>query len=241
MPTILLLTYDKFVDKEEFLKKLNVFAKDFWMKAKLSMFDEHEIVVSYFYYEDIEKVVGNFLDEEALILLKKHNKAKVLRKVLIFINYKLRLVEIYRGHDEITKRIIAKLEELLKIKLKPMKIGENALISLIRKNNELKQAFFKNVNGYFMLIYKDKNLKRSKEFEDFLAKHKSSLFAITFKPRIKFLGKDYAITINALKSSIKFSYVKFKYRPRYEIRQVTKLIYDSCIKSVGLFNFKIKK
>lgn len=229
MPTITILRYDRNLDKKTILSKLSSFkSKQEWFEVKLSKFDAEEVVAIYYFYQDVEQQIKSLFngDEEVIFFLKQKNKTKVLRKVYCFFNLKNKTLEVYRGGDEIFERIVEVLERILRIKLKKLEIDSNMLLKLIKNSNELIQSFFKNVNGYFLQMFKSSNLQQKKDFWQFLVKNKNCLIAITIRPRIKLISNSsYAVTVNSSNSTLKFSKSNdFKFRPRYEVRQIVKML-----------------
>jgi hypothetical protein len=85
---------------------------------------------------------------------------------------------------------------------------------------------FKNIDGLFYQTLRGNNLETNKRFLEYMAKFKDFLRVISIRPAIKFLnGGRYQITLNGDKGSIRFSSLAdFKWRPRFEIRQIVDIV-----------------
>ncbi len=230
MPTITIFRIEgKLGSLEEIVKRIDKKSfKESWFVAKKSKFNKNEIFIQYFYYQKLEevlrKVLGSEYAEDVIGLLKVNGKVRVLKRVYCYINTLTKTLEVYRGPDKITREIAEKLEKLLGIRLKRLKIKPEQLKQIYSNYSiELRQAFFENINGLQMQVLKSRNLERNKLFELCIKKFLQSLKAITFRPRIKSLNHNskYYITINGDRGTIKFfPNGKFKWRPRFEIRQI---------------------
>jgi len=99
---------------EEVCRRLNgKKVGDNWLSAKPSKYNEHEAFIQYWHYEDIEKTLKKVLDdtelEEAVSVLKKNGKEKVLKRVYAFINTLTSTLEIYsKARAEEVREAIAK-------------------------------------------------------------------------------------------------------------------------------------
>ena len=111
-------------------------------------------------------------------------------------------------------------------------MDSNQLIRIFTEHGvELKQAFFKNVDGLFYHILRGRNLEKNEKFLKYLERFKEGLRIISFRPNIRFLNSHcrYQITINGDKGTIKLSSNgMFKWRPRFELRQLTFIMANVC-------------
>lgn len=201
--------------------------------AKVSRYNRNEVVIQYFYYEDVEDIVKRAFPErdsdEIVSFLKQNGKTKVLRKAYCFINTLTKTLEVYRGQDSRTDKIISVLEQLLNTKFIPVTLSSRDLQKIYTEHGvELKQALFKNVHGLFYEILRGNFLENNSKFKEYLSKFPEALRVISFRPKIKFLNNSnkYQVTINGDKGTIRFSSSNsiFKWRPRLEIRQITFII-----------------
>lgn len=242
MPVITLYTFSKILPPKEIVRKLNkkrVEGK--WITAKISKYNKNEVIISYWYYEDIEIGLKKaFSEEDALEIvsfLKQNGKTKVLKRTHCFINVFTKTLEVYRGLDSKTEEIVNALEKFLGIKFSPIKIKAKDLRQIYSKHGtELKQAIFKNVEGLMYEILRGKNLENNKKFNEYLKKFPDCLRVISFRPRIRFLNSlsKYQVTLNGDKGTLKFSSNgMFSFRPRFEIRQIVFII----AATIGLLPF----
>lgn len=230
MGVVTVYKYDSLLEVLNIVKALNGKKIDGdLITAKPSRYNRSEVVVQYFYYEDVEDVLKRVLSEkdsdEVVSFLRQNGKTKVLRKAYCFINTLTRTLEVYRGPDNRTDKIVSTLEQLLNIKFIPITLDSQALQKIYTEHGvELKQALFKNIHGLFYEMLRGKFLENNSKFKEYLNKFPEALRVISFRPKIKFLNNNkYQVTINGDKGTIRFSSPNnlFKWRPRFEIRQVT--------------------
>jgi len=216
-------------DRKEVVKSLNVRSETGWFSARESKFSRYEVFIQYYFYEDVEDQIKRMFgeDDEIVTVLKNNGKTRILKRVICFISYLTKTLEIYRGPDKVTQEIARQIERILQIKLKPLTLKGEELVELYKKHGiELKQAMFKHIEGLMFETLKGSMLEANAKFRDYLEKFKSSLRVISFRPNIRYLnGGKYQITVNGDKGTIKFSEVEgFKWRPRVEIRQLVFLM-----------------
>ena len=247
MPTLTLFLMRKGLREDDVIKRLHdIKVKEGWLVAKKSKFFHSEVEVTYYFYEPIDDSLRKIFDDEEYIeiahLLIDNGKYKVLRKIRCFINVNTGLVEVYRGPDLVTHNLKQLLEKLLNIQLKPVSLNSSQLVTLIQKYTiELRQAMFRNVDGFWYTILRGKSLETNPKFTEYLIKNHNSLRVISIRPKIRFLnGGKYTVTINGDRGTIKITKDgMFKWRPRFEIRQITfliammlGLIWSCCMKAV---------
>ena len=233
MPTITMFVAQNIKIKSQIIKEINEKGKweKEWFSATLNKTKQEEIIISYFFEESIEEYLSRVLDEketdEVISILRQNGNSKVIKKVTCFFNVENRILEVYRGPDKITDEIVEKLTKITGIIFKRVKISADGLQELYQKHSsELTQAMFKNVDGLFYQTLRGNNLETNKRFLEYISKFRNCLRVISIRPTIKFLnGGRYQITINGDKGSIKFSSLPdFKWRPRYEIRQIMEMV-----------------
>ena len=233
MPVITIFTFEKLPSVREILKALDKKKNgEAWLTAKESKYSKGEVFLQYWYYEDVETALKQALSEEDLYeivsFLKNNGKQKVLKRTYCFINLFLKTLEIYRGPDGRTQEIVSFLERLLNTKFKPITLKSKQLREIYSKHaTELRQVMFKHVDGLFYEILKADNLEKNEKFFECLRKYPENLRVITFRPKIKFLNENnrYQVTINGDKGTIRLSSNEvFKWRPRFEIRQLVFII-----------------
>ena len=233
MPTITLFIAENIKPKFQIIKEINENGKGEkeWFSAVLNKSQPEEIIVSYFFEESIEEHLSKVLEEdeieEVISVLKQNGNSKVIKKITSFFNVNNKLLEVYRGPDKITERIVEKLTEITGIQFKRIKVSSNGLQQIYQRHSlEVTQAMFKNIDGLFYQIMRGNNLETNKRFLEYMAKFKDCLRVISIKPAIKYLnGGRYQVTVNGDKGSIRFSPLPdFRWRPRFEIRQVVDIV-----------------
>ena len=232
MPTLTIFTFSKLPKISEICKILN--GKKFgeaWFTAKRSKYNNNEVFIQYWKYEDIEEDLKKVFSEEnayeIVSFLKENGKSKVLKRTYCFINFQTKTLEVYHGLDEKTEEIVSLLEKLLRTKFLPFNLNSKQLERIYSNHSlELKQAMFKNVEGLIYEILRGNYLENNKKFKEYMEKFPECLRVISFRPRIKFLNKNsrYQVTVNGDKGTIKISEGFFSWRPRYEIRQIVFII-----------------
>jgi hypothetical protein len=120
------------------------------------------------------------------------------------------------------------LEKLLKVKFTSLNLRSEELQKIYSNHSaELKQAMFKDIDGLMFEILRGNYLENNSKFKEYLKNFPESLRVISFRPKIKFLnrGNKYQVTINGDKGTIRFSSDEvFRWRPRYEIRQIVFIV-----------------
>lgn len=233
MPAITLFIAENIKPKFQIIKEINENGRGEkeWFSAVLNKSQPEEIIVSYFFEESIEEHLSRVLEEdeieEVISVLKQNGNSKVIKKITSFFNVNNKLLEIYRGPDKITERIVEKLTEITGIQFKRIKVSSNGLQQIYQRHSfEVTQAIFKNIDGLFYQIMRGSNLETNKRFLEYMTKFKDCLRVISIRPAIKFLnGGKYQVTVNGDKGSIRFSPLPdFGWRPRFEIRQVVDIV-----------------
>jgi len=233
MPVITVFTFNSLLEKKSVVKAVDKKKKgEGWFVAKESKYNKNEVMIQYFYYEDVENVLKQAMSEEDIYeivsFLKNNGKQKVLKRTYCFINLLFKTLEVYRGPDKKTEEIVSFLEELLNVKFKPITLSSRQLQEIYSNHaTELKQAMFKHVDGLFYEILKADFLEKNEKYIECLQKYPENLRVISFRPKIKFLNENnrYQVTINGDKGTIKLSSNEvFKWRPRFEIRQLVQIL-----------------
>lgn len=249
MPIITVFTFENLPNVKEVIKNLDKKKNgSSWLTAKESKYSKGEVFLQYWYYEDVETALKQAMSEEDIYeivsFLKQNGKQKVLKRTYCFINLSFKTLEIYRGPDQKTEEIVSFLERLLKVKFKPIVLNSEQLQEIYSKYaTELKQAMFKHVDGLVYEILKGNYLEKNEKYVECLKKYGRNLRVISFRPKINFLNKNnrYQVTINGDKGTIKLSSSEvFRWRPRFEIRQLVFLLsevyskYNSKFLNLGL-------
>lgn len=232
MPTI---TVYKVMGRIELGKALQAFRaskpKHGWFLARPNKYSREELFIQYFFYESLEQHLKKLVPNEAheiVSLLKQNGKTRVLKKVVCFLSKLTKTFEVYRGPDEITQRIVSFVAKVLKVELKPLTLSSTQLQRIYAEHGlELRQAMFKNVDGLMYEVLRGRQLEQNRKFKDCLSRFANCLRVISFRPNIRFLrsGSKYQITLNGDRGTIRFSSDGlFRWRPRYEIRQIIFLI-----------------
>ncbi len=233
MPTITIYVTKELKPVEEIIKSINENGKEEkeWFSATRNKNFKNEIIISYFFEESIEEHLKNLLEEdeleEVVSILKQNGNGKVIKKILCFFNFKTGVLEVYRGADKITERLVEKLSRITGMKFSPLKLSPENLEEIYKEHSlEVRQAMFKNVEGLFYQILRGNNLETNRKFLEYISKFKNCLRVISIRPAIKFLnGGKYQVTINGDKGTVKFSSLPgFKWRPRFEIRQIIQML-----------------
>lgn len=232
MPTLTIFTFSRIPEIPEICKALN--GKKFgeaWFTAKKSKYNEQEIFIQYWKYEDIEEDLKKVFSEEnayeIVSFLKENGKSKVLKRTYCFINLQTKTLEVYHSLDEKTDEIVSLLEKLLKTKFLPLRLTSSQLKKIYSTHGlELKQAMFKNIDGLIYEILRGNYLENNEKFKGYMQRFPECLRVISFRPKIRFLNKSsrYQVTVNGDKGTVKISEGFFSWRPRYEIRQIVFII-----------------
>ncbi len=228
MPVLSIFAFDEMPPVFEVCKALNIKdSGDAWITAKPSKYNNSEVFIQFWYYENVGDTLGRFFTEEDMYeivsYLKENGRSRVLKRTYCFINLATKTLEIYRGHDERTAEIVAMFEKLLGVKFTPLLLESKALQRLYNEHGiELNQALFKNVEGLLYTILRGNCLEENGKYNEYLKKFPDYLRVISFRPRIKFLngGNKYQVTVNGDKGTVKLSSWDFAWRPRFEVRQI---------------------
>ncbi len=224
MATVKIFVFDKDVERDELV---NMIKKSSDFDVWCSKFNRYEIVLKYEYFEDIASELKKVFEDNVEEILMKVGKTKVVKTIVCYINTYLKTLEIYSGKERIVEEILGKLESLTGLKFKPLTLSSSSLVKLYKQYGiELRQAIFKNSEGFFYHILKGRNLEKNENYLKYLSNFSDSLRVITFKPKIKYLnGSKYFVTFNADKGTLKYVPPEsFKWRPRFELRQIAFLI-----------------
>ena len=233
MPTITMFIAQNVKPKFQIMKEINEKGKGEkeWFSATLNKSRQEEIIINYFFEESLEEHLSKILDEdeidEIVSILKQNGNSKIVKKVTCFFNVESRILEVYRGPDKLTEEIVEKLTQITGIVFKRVKISADGLQEIYQKHSlEVTQAMFKNVEGLFYQTLRGNNLETNRRFLECISRFKDCLRVVSIRPAIKFLnGGRYQITINGDKGSIKFSSLPdFKWRPRFEVRQIVEIV-----------------
>ena len=233
MPIISVFAFEELPNVPAICKALNgKKIQDSWFNAKPSNYNSDEAFIQFWYYEDLEDSLRKLISEddahEIITFLKKDGKDKVLKRTYCFINLFSKTLEIYRGDDARTGEIVSYMEKFLNIKFKKLSFASEDLQKIYKNHSlELKQVMFKNVEGLIYDILRANNLESNVRFKEYLQLFPESLRVISFRPRIRFLDghNKYQVTLNGDRGTIRLSSNEvFKWRPRYEIRQLTYIL-----------------
>jgi len=239
MPVISVFMFENIPSINQICKTLN--SNKFegkWFTAKPSKYNDSEVFIQFWYYEDVEEAFKRVYSEddfeEIVTYLKENGKSKVLKRIYIFINTFLKTLEIYRGNDEKTADVVSILQSLLGCEFRQLNLPPDTLAKIFAEHsNELKQVMFRNVNGFFYDIIRGNYLEANDKFQEYMQTFPDKLRVISFRPKIKFLNNfnKYQVTVNGDKGTIRFSSNEvFQWRPRFEIRQLVFIL----ISSLGL-------
>lgn len=232
MPIISIFTFEKLPGIFQVCKVLNKKFDEAWLTARESKYNKNEIFIQYWCYENVEESLKRVFYEddsyEIVSFLKQNGKSKVLKRTYCFINLLTKTLEIYRGLDEKTRKIVSLMQELLKIKFQPLSLKAEDLKKIYSQHSlELKQVMFKNCYGLIYDILRGDYLEKNEKFNQYLQSFPECLRVISFRPKIRFLNNHnkYQVTINGDKGTVRLSSNEvFQWRPRYEIRQIIFLI-----------------
>ncbi len=230
MPYISLFTFEKKLDLNNVCESLNGKRSDnFWITAAPSKYNKEEIFIQYWYYEDLEESFNKVFEEEdayeIVNFLKQNGKNKVLRRIYCFINIKSNILEIYRA-DERVKEILEIFSKCLKVKFKQLVIKSHEIERILRYAEKISSATFKNIHSLKMEIMKGDSLQNNLKFKHHMKYFRNSLRSISFVPKIRYLNNSkYNVFLDGDKGLIGFSESEvFKWRPRFEIRQIIQII-----------------
>jgi len=230
MTTITLFKMEPSLNKNDLINCLNdVRENGCWLKAKESKYNENEIEIDVWYEEDVEIGLRRAFSEEAYEMVdyfRNNGREKIIRKVYCFADLELGLLEIYRGIDPIVYKIKEVLEKLLRVNLVSISLDSGHLMHIVTKySSELKQAMFKYIHGLWYHIIRGRHLEANGKYKDFIVTKPDSLRCVSIVPKIKYLnGSEYSVTINGDKGTIKMWDGMFKWKPRFEVRQIVSIV-----------------
>jgi len=232
MTTITVHHCSKLPDVAEICNRLNGKKNgDRWLTARPNKYNRNEAFILYWQYEDIENAINGVADEEDAAeivgVLKQNGKDRVLRRVYCYIYLLTNTLEIYCG-DNRAAEIAKVMGRLLGVEFTPVKLNSKDLQKIYSQHSaELKQAMFRNIHGLMYEILRGRFLDDNEKFKQYLHAFPDCLRVISFRPKIRFLNgnQKYQVTINGDRGTVKLSSNGiFRWRPRYEIRQLTFLV-----------------
>lgn len=230
MTTISLYKFDEIIEKNEIIKQLDGRKENgFWFRAKESKYREDEIEIDVWYEESIEVGAQRAFSDDAFEViqyLKEKGKEKVIRKIYCFLDLKKKTLEIYRGPDVITDDIRQKLEKILITKFSPLSLTATQLTNIVKDYSyEVKQAMFKYVHGLWYSIIRGRHLENNEKYVQYMQVKPDSLRMVSIMPKIRYMnGKEYMVTINGDRGTVKMSDGFYKWRPRYEVKQIVDIV-----------------
>jgi hypothetical protein len=195
-----------------------------------SKYEDQEVFIQYWYYEDVEESLRQVFEDEDVYeitsFLRENGKTKVLKRIYCFINLQTGVLEVYRGLDKKTEEIINLFSRVFKVKIKSLVLKPHELERIFRYAEEIKSATFKNIHSLKLEIMKGDKLEKNLKFKHHMKHFRNSLRSLTFIPKIRFLNKNkYAVYLDGDKGILGFSKTEvFRWRPRFEIRQIVKAI-----------------
>ncbi|MCX8178967.1 MAG: hypothetical protein N3D75_04020 [Candidatus Aenigmarchaeota archaeon] len=229
MTTISLFKFDEIISKNQTVKLLDGRRENgFTFRAKESRFREDEVEIDVWFEENVENGLSRLFPEDASEIvqyLKENGKEKIIRKIYCFLDVKKKTLEIYRGYDAITEAIKQKLEKILSAKFYTYSLTADQLAKIVNAySSELKQAMFKYIHGLWYSIIRGRHLENNEKYSTYLKAKPDSLRMISIIPKIKYMSREYMVTINGDKGTIKMADSYFKWKPRFEIKQIVDII-----------------
>ncbi len=203
MATITLFNFETTKNKKEIISLLNKYSSEnTWIIAKDY---GNEIKGIFNMYLNITEELRKVLEPWEMENIKVNGNGKILRSILFYIDFKRKIIEIHRGSDALTRKLKEILEEILQTKLKEFYIDHKTLHNIIKNYSlELRQAYFKFVNGFLYENYKGRFLERNEHFKEILKERLKNLRIITIVPKVfPIINKQ--VTINGDKGTLKFS------------------------------------
>lgn len=232
MTTITVFRGSKLPDVAEICNRLNgKKSGDRWLTARPNKYNRNEAFILYWHYQDIEDAIKGVGDEEDTTeivgVLKQNGKDRVLKRVYCYIYLLTNTLEVYTG-DSRAEEIAKTIGQLLSIEFTPVKIKSEDLQKIYSQHAlELTQAMFKNIHGLMYEVLRGRLLDNNEKFKQYLQSFPDCMRVISFRPKIKFLNgnQKYQVTINGDRGTIRLSgNGVFRWRPRFEIRQLTFLL-----------------
>jgi hypothetical protein len=229
MPTITMLTFDEIPKIEKAISLLNGKRNgEDWISARQNKYNQDEIFIQHWYYEDIESGLKRALSEEdsyeIVSVLKENGKDRVLKRTYAFLNFITHTLEIYRGNDAKTRKLLNILEENSRIKFTSLKLSEAELLEIHKKHsNELTRVVLRSPQSKEEIAISGRNVDSSERLGQLFRNSGFGLREISFRPKIKFMNENskYVVTLDGDKGTLKIgSNQVFQWRPRFEIRQI---------------------
>jgi hypothetical protein len=161
VPTISCFQFEENIDKKTVIEKVNMYAG---FEAQESKFKEDEIYIRYTYSEPLEKILARLVGKDWIEEILKDDKTfqvametLIMKTICVFMNLKIKTVEIYSGNKKLVDEIIKTLEDALGIKLYWLMNEEE-----IKVKPRIKHL---NSRGYSVVIRQNKLIfNRSKNF-----------------------------------------------------------------------------
>jgi hypothetical protein len=228
MPTITMFAFEDMPKLEKAVSLLNGKKSEAnWISARQNKYNQDEIFIQYWYYEDVKGALKRTFSEEdsyeIVNVLKENGKDRILKRTYAFINYMTHTLEIYRGSDSRTKELVQLLEKNLKTSFSSLQLSEEELVRIYRMHStELTRAMLRNQKTNEEIAITGKNICASQEFAE-LFRYPWVLREIAFRPKIKFMNENnkYVVSVDGDKGTLKVSSNQvFQWRPRFELRQV---------------------
>jgi hypothetical protein len=228
MPTITMLTFEDIPKIEKTVSLLNGKKnEENWISARQNKYNQDEIFIQYWYYEDVRNALSRAFSEEEsyeiVDVLKDNGKDRVLKRTYAFINYVTHTLEIYRGLDRRTNELLELLGKNLKTSFRPLELSEEELVRIYRMHStELTKATMRNQKSNDEIVISGKKINASQEFAG-LFRYPWLLREISFRPKIKFMHEHnkYVVSLDGDRGTLKTSSNEvFQWRPRFELRQI---------------------
>jgi hypothetical protein len=228
MPTITMFAFEDMPKLEKAVSLLNGKKSEAnWISARQNKYNQDEIFIQYWYYEDVKGALSRAFSEEnsyeIVNVLKENGKDRILKRTYAFINYMTHTLEIYRGSDSRTNELLMRLEKNLKSSFSSLQLSEEDLVRIFRMHStELTRAMLRNQKTNEEIAITGKNICASQEFAE-LFRRPWLLRGIAFRPKIKFMNENnkYVVSVDGDKGTLKVSSNQvFQWRPRFELRQI---------------------
>jgi hypothetical protein len=155
MPTITIFRYNKYLNADEIIEKLNKKLNDGnRIKSSISKFYPNEIFIEYTYMVNITEILRKVLEEAEIEFLLETNSnlrdINLYRIVYAFINIENQTIEIYTGSSKLINKILEVLKENLNIEIQPAmnlekityipnihRFADNSIYSVTVKGNKI--------------------------------------------------------------------------------------------------------
>jgi hypothetical protein len=212
MPTITVFTFEDMPKLERAIALLNgKKCGESWVTARQNKYNQDEIFIQHWYYEDLENGLKRAFSEEdsyeIVSVLKENGKDKVLKRTYAFINCVTHTLEIYRGLDRRTNELLKLLEKHLKTTFSPLVLSQEELVQTYRMHStELRKATLRNPKSSIEIEITGKNVDASREFAEFF-RNPWALRAISFRPKIRFMNEHnkYLVSLDGDRGTLKIS------------------------------------